>query len=370
MKKLRILFMALAAIAVAAPAFAQVQNNSERPGSVLVFHKFLTGTVAPNTPRTSFEISVTCPAGPTGCADTDVVRIKGLWVCEGLQEPQFKRICQATDFTLRTTVKGTIWFNPENASGEFSPATTSGSNFAPFVGRPNCPRGYLIVWVIDASGRPISYNGLIGNGLIRFGANDVSAYNALPIQSPAAQGTVLAGANDLLNFNGIMYARITGNIYGTVRYERRGNVTQGAVQTDLTLLTLDVRANRPNFVTFAPLFFYNEHEQPISTFVEFICWTERRLTDIDRNLTTRFGGMGAEKGLVETSATATQQDTESFPPAEPFNATLVGIIETREYIGGGATAVLDRSYAYSLFNDGVGVSTAFCHNSGTLCPVP
>jgi hypothetical protein len=151
-----------------------------------------------------------------------------------------------------------------------------------------------------------------------------------------------------------------------VRYERDGTPTVGAIQTDLTLITLDVRANRPNLPTFVPLFFYNENERSISTSLEFICFVERRLRAIHPSLTQDFGGLGALKGLVESAAPATQQNTEH--PFQTFGATLLGLIETKERAPGSNTVI--RGYAYSLFHDEVGVPTRFCHNVGTACPLP
>jgi hypothetical protein len=356
MKWMRMLFTAVLALGLAAPAMAQVVANSETPGSVLVFHKFITGTVAANIPASSFEISVTCPAGRQCPEFTDAVKLKALWVCPSSQRPRDKRICRATDFELRTTVKGTLWFNPENATGALSPnaaPAAAAPSVTPFVPTPPCREGYLIVWVINNLDQPISFNGLIGNAILRFSANDASAYNALPIQAIGAAGTVLNNdPNAALAFDGVQYARVTGNIFGTVRYDSpAGN----AIRTDLTLLTLDVRANTPNLVTFVPLVFYNENERPISTFVEFICFTQVRLRELNANLTTNFGGIFAQKGLVESTRTATQQNTNF--PFDAFDATLVGIIVTREDNNA-------RSYAYALFHDGVGVTTRFCHVAG------
>jgi hypothetical protein len=65
------------ALALAAPAFAQVRpttlSDSQEPGSVIVFPKFLQGTVslnadgppAPLAPITELEIGVVCPKGVT-----------------------------------------------------------------------------------------------------------------------------------------------------------------------------------------------------------------------------------------------------------------------------------------------------------------
>ena len=357
MKWTHMLSAALLTLGLAAPAMAQ-NARSDQPGSVLVFHKFdARNGVNATTPRSSFEISVTCPDGRQCPEFTDAVKLKALWSCPSSQRPRDKRICRATDFELYTTVKGTLWFNPINATGEMSPTGSPPAPIrVPFVPTPACNDGYLVVWVINPLDQPISFNGLIGNAIVRNGANDASSYNALAIQSPAPAGTILSqDANAALAFDGVVYNKVTSNVYGTVRYEDAAT----NLQTSLTLLTLDVRANRPNLVTFVPFVFFNENERPISTFHEFICWSEKRLTEINRNLNIGFGGLGAKKGLMESSARATQQNTNF--PFDTFDATLVGVLQTRE--GGNA-----RSYAYGLYNDGVGVSTLLCHNASASCP--
>src|SRR6266404_2245984 len=83
-------------------------NDSQEPGSVLVFPKFRSGTV--NTPDqgtipiTEFEISVACPKGSAGtpdCAFQKPVFLRAHWVCRGDSDTG---ICQETDFDLMTTV--------------------------------------------------------------------------------------------------------------------------------------------------------------------------------------------------------------------------------------------------------------------------
>src|SRR2546426_12531812 len=77
-------------VAVAAPAAAPVAawlNDSEQPGSVLVFPKFIRGTYADPfvtgqtaQARTELEISVVCPKDAT-CGANQAVRLRAQWVC-------------------------------------------------------------------------------------------------------------------------------------------------------------------------------------------------------------------------------------------------------------------------------------------------
>jgi hypothetical protein len=346
-------------------------SHGGEPGSVLVFPKFVRGTVQvgatttrPATPilepRSAFEISVTCPADAT-CAEGQRVKLRARWVCPGSQDLRKKFICKDTDFELFTTVKGTLWFNPESVGSSSLPAGH------PIIPRPPCERGYLIVWVVsplDADDpRPVKFDGLVGNAVIRNSANSAGAYNAVPIQAIAALATGaltdvgdgFGGAPDgKLQFDGrTEYKAITGQVRGTVRYERTANpagTTLGRITTSVTLLTLDTITNRPNFPTFVDLHFFNEGEVLLSTSHEFICWSEARLTSIDPNLDEFFG----KKGLLE-STQAVKVPIWGVTDT-PGRVTLLGLVETVELTAGGA---IQREYSNLLNNDGRAVSTTF-----------
>src|SRR5947209_10404639 len=91
------------------------------------------------------------------------------------------------------------------------------------------------------------------------------------------------------------YQAVTGRVFGDVRYT---NATTGPSFTTgfITLLTLDVISNRSNNPVFVPLNFYGGNPSAlgntnvISTFTEFICWTEQRIDVINGNLNTNLLG--------------------------------------------------------------------------------
>jgi hypothetical protein len=239
-----------------------------------------------------------------------------------------------------TTVNGKLIFNPEGAP--------PGNFLTPI---PQCQRGYLIGWVINASDFPIKFDGLIGDAVLRESATAVSAYNAIPIQANPAlpPGSILSDIGDPLDF-GMVRQAVTGTIFGDVTYDRPLGAASPRA-TNLTLLTLDVRSNRPNNPTFVDINFYNAQEALLSTSTEFICWGERQLsTDIDPNLTGAL--MGSRKGVFVAG------------PAEKVNlfgiddtsgpATLLGLVETLE-----GPTLTERQYIYGVFNDSVPVPTAF-----------
>jgi hypothetical protein len=373
------LFGLLATFWMAAPAAAwNTLNDSEQPGSVLVFPKFVRGTFADFATGaqlvqavTELEISVTCPPGSTCAAEDQAVFLKARWVCPN---------CTESSFNLDTTVNGTLYFNPEGVTvvpglPGVPPVITAKafpSNVTTPILPPPCKAGYLIVWVVDANGHPIKFDGLIGDAIIRdpitstFAGTGVQCdpdfdcaargYNAIPIQADPAlsklQYTDLNSAGQhtgALAFDGSghHYKAVTGKIYGTVRYE--DNLAADAnVQTDLTLLTLDATLNIFNPVTTVELDFFTPDEENVDTFTAFTCWEEKRLTDINPNLTVQ--NMG-RKGLV-TSISAKQQT--SFSTTVPV--TLLGLVETLEFDLDGFEL---RDYSYLLYNDSKPLATTF-----------
>jgi len=342
------LFGVLATLWMATPAFAWGPlNDSEEPGSVLVFHKFIRGT-APPFAKTEIEISVTCPVGATCATSGQIVKLHGHWVCPG----NFGVACNEVDFDLKTTVNGSIKFDPENFE-------TTNTDTVP---QPPCNRGYLILWVVDDFGNPIKFDGLIGDAVIRdsngtaVAALDIfyfRAYNALPIQADPSLNT--GDFTDLdssgnhtgtLQFDGSgsHYQEVTGTIYGTVKYDTTVPTIE---HTYLTLLTLDVLSGRFNNPTFVDLNFYNQAEVLKSVHTAFFCWAETPVSSLDNTLTSTLFG---NKGLVQSTGAEKQAFLGTGDSTGPV--TLVGIVETLD------NTVAD-SYAYFLFNDSQPLPTTF-----------
>jgi hypothetical protein len=355
----RVALFPMVALTLAIPAMASVQpteicgtdacasqapgprglSNPQEPGSVLVFPKFLTGTTANGEPRSEFAIGITCPRGPEGgpglCAEGTKVKLRAHWVCPGSQDPEQKYICQETDFDLTSTVTGTIVINPANVG-----------HFTQRVPLPSCGAGYLIVWVINTSDQPIKYDALLGDAILREVDDAPAAYNGIPIQAfpGEATGAVRTG----LSFNGQPggYQAATGQIQGTVTYDQVDSSPYSV--TALTLLTLDVRSNRPNYPTFVDLNFYSETEVLLSTFHEFICWSQILFRDLNPNLTAT--GL-SPKGLVVSDQAVKVPFGGIDDTAGPV--TLLGIVETATWNGA------CRVYSYALYNNSVPVPTVF-----------
>jgi hypothetical protein len=195
--------------------------------------------------------------------------------------------------------------------------------------------------VINESGQPISFDSLIGAVTLRQNGSAVSSFAAIPIPAIPADpnqppGQPLQFPDGALIFDGGKghYAELSSRVRQNFRSKQAlGPAPPGGFATaSITLLTLDVRSNRPNLPTFVPLEFFNEDGQRTSTSIEFVCWTEQRLDAIDPNLT--FEQMGTRWGLA-FSGQAIKRPFLGVSD-KPGPVTLMGLIEVFE---GPATAV-------------------------------
>jgi hypothetical protein len=348
-KWIRVSLLLMLALTLATVAFAQARHpglsDSQEPGSVIVFHKFIKGEVDLNgesAPKTEIEVGVVCPKGAE-CEQDQDVKIRFHWVCPGDQTFENKYICKEVDFDAEVTVNGKLVFDP------------NGGRYPP----PPCRRGYLIGWVIDGNTfAPIKFDALIGDATVRETSQDAAAYNAVPIQAyfGDAHGTArVLGPGGSLIFDGTTghYQAITGREYCDVRFDD----TVGPVQTatSLTLLTLDVRSNRSNSPTFVDFNCYNEDERLVSVSTEFICWTQvglsRTLNGVPPiNSVLTQTGMGSRKGLC-LSKTAEQFESPFSEDQGPV--TLLALVETLEFDG------QMRLTAHSCYNNSKPVPTIF-----------
>jgi hypothetical protein len=362
----RSLLLLMPALALAMPAFATPRDprlsDSQEAGSVIVFPKFMKGTVGlpegGTAPATELEIGIVCPVGAT-CAEHQSVKIRFHWVCPGFQDFTSKLICKEQDFDVTGTVYEKLVLVPNGAG-------TSDGVGTRFVPPAPCPFGYLIGWVIRPSDdQPIKFDGLVGDAVLRVSGTSLASYSAIPIQADPALANMAAITlvNDRLPgslaFDGLSghYQAVSGRIIGDVRYSNTTGPTTFA-QTYITLLTLDTISNRPNFPTFVNLWFaggFNSAigvENVLSTSTEFVCWGEPRIdTAIDPALITAFMG---RKGVVISSLA--EKVAYAGIDDKDGRVTLLGLIETIE---GPAAAPASRYYITGVSNDSVPVPTLF-----------
>jgi hypothetical protein len=99
------------------------------PGSVIVFPKFIRGSVTvdgvPAQPRTEFSVGVVCPPGTGLCAEKVTFKIKFHWVCGTDENPLSSFVCKEKNFEGFVTMNGKIIFNTEGitAPGNFIAST-------------------------------------------------------------------------------------------------------------------------------------------------------------------------------------------------------------------------------------------------------
>src|SRR6516164_6196753 len=368
----RLAMLLVPALALATPALAQGRdptlNDSQEPGSVIVFPKFIQGTVTlpegGTAPITELEIGIVCPKGVI-CPEHQSRKLRLHWVCGATEaDENTSFVCKETDFDITATVFEKIVLTP---NGEAASSSGVPNHFSPAA---NCPQGggYLIAWVIDpANDKPIKFDGLIGDAHLRPGSpvgevgspTALADYDAIPIQADPnlknGDPIVVNPTTGALFFDGKKghYQAVTGQVLGDIRYT---NVTAGPTFTlgVLTLLTLDVKSNRPNDPVFVDLDFFGGNpslignENQLSASTDFICWEEIPITRINSDLTTRLMG---RKGVFV-----------SAPAANAAGApmTLLGLSEVLE---GGALPFppnpWPRASFSGLFNSSVPVPTKF-----------
>jgi len=359
------------------PQCTNCLSDSEEPGSVIVFPKFIQGSVSTSegvlAPITELEIGVVCPKGAT-CSEHQPVKIRFHWVCGTTEaDAATSFVCKETDFDVNATVFEKIVLTPNGEAAGSYPAAGGGLP-TKFVPAAHCPNGggYLIGWVIRPSDdKPVKFDGLIGDGVLRPGSPNplqagsptaLASYNAIPIQADpklANLAQVQTNGNGALMFDGLAnhYLAVTGQIAGDIRYAHVPPGTGSFSLGVLTLLTLDVKSNRPNNPVFVDLDFFGGNpsaignENQLSTSVEFICWAEFPITAIDSGLTTDQMG---RKGVF-VSAPAVKVGIHGIQDSSGLTS-LLGLSETLE---GATTTPWPRATFSNLFNSSVVVATHF-----------
>src|SRR5215467_1627342 len=144
----------LAALLVPALALAATTlSDSQEPGSVIVFPKFIQGTVplpeGGTAPITELEIGVVCPKGVI-CSEHQAVKIRFHWVC-GTSEADLAGsfVCKETDFDITATVFEKIVLTPNGETPGAYPTVPANSLPNKFSPAAPCNEGYLIGWVIS-----------------------------------------------------------------------------------------------------------------------------------------------------------------------------------------------------------------------------
>jgi len=332
------------------------------PGSGILFPKWIAGTVVVDgvtLPQTEIELAAVCPVDVL-CPEHEAIKVRFNWICGGDDKIDNKHICPATDFDVFLTVDGKAVFDPNDIA-------ITGSQFhhvslPPFnIDGTPCTRGYLVGYVVDTSDRPIKYDGLLGDAVIRNTATSTSAYRAIPIAAdPALANRALIGlvvdpfngGQFALAFVGLAghYRAIDGQLYGDVKYD--DPVGPSFSRTNLTLLTLAVRLNQPNYPTFVNLDFWSEDEVIESASLHFVCYGQFQLSKIDPNLTKQ--QMGFRKGVFQSGQAFKSPIGGIFDTAG--RVCLLGLIHTFE---GPDITTSARTYIYEPYHNTVPIPSKF-----------
>jgi hypothetical protein len=269
-------------------------------------------------------------------------------VCPGTIQKGAASFCQSVDFELHTTLYGKLQFD---ANGNVTVAPDPGDVGTGVITNPSCPDGYLIARVVDTLGRSISFNGLIGEVVLRERPNTASALAGITIQSPLPTGVPTdINGNDALDFNGVEYLQIGTRLAGDVRYERSAAPT---VITSIILLTLDVRRNNDNPNLRMPVRLYRANESSVSSALHFTCWREQRLTSLDGGPfnQTRMGEKGV---IVSTDAARVASACSGIGCAADGDPVgVLGFVQTIERNGA-------SEYSYYLYQQGLPVQIIRC----------
>jgi hypothetical protein len=338
-----------AALGTAAPGFAQAPESTlnEAAGSVIVFPKFLKGLVAVDgtiRARTEIEVQARCPEG-TACSDDEPVKIRFHWVCPGSEDIAPQYVCTETGFDVTLSPNGKVLLNPEDAA-------LPGDHLA---SPAPCPRGYLIGWAISpTSRRPIKYDALTGNAVLRESSGGIASYEAIIIRADPNLATRAEIATEIdprtgtqtLVFDGGAghYQRVAEAVPSDLVYDKLTGPLSSS-EAFLILLTLDVRLNRPNYPTVIDLDFRADQGVRASTSWDFRCWKEIRNPNIDANFTLA----GARtRSAVVISGEATKVPYRSISDI-PGPVTLLGLVPSDE---GRGHRTMDPAYIVKRFDTG------------------
>ena len=306
----------------AIPVAVQAQLDENSPGSFLVIPKFDIRTDA------STQIRIVNNGENLRNSQGDVVdlKVKLNYVCPGIKH--VNDFCASLDRTVTFTVNQTQIIDVASQ-------------------HPPCNQGYVIAYVLDPkTNKPVSYNYLTGSYHISVGATHL-AENAIAVQSPAPDGTVLGSGNPVqLRFGGGDYSAMGTSLYT----DFLASCEEPAMGSRLTLLTLDVLAGMQNPPAVVAIDFWNAAEVPFSTSHEFICWTDKELEEIDVNFLE--DNLGTVHGSMKITPLPNCPLPGGCPPLAPYDATILGAINEWD-----ADNVTTTSRA--LFHDQVSKSTAY-----------
>ena len=307
--KKTIIVGAALALLLSSQALAQtdplpVIADQQQPGSFLVFPKW----DIRNGTSTKLRI--------TNLLDLQEVKVKINYVCPGVKHGDDR--CRALDRRITLTPRETRVIDV----ADHNPPCEAGFAVAFAMGDVN-----PLPSVVDL--KPISYNYLIGSYHITKGRRS-EADNALAVQSAQPFEAQLGASGGFTFGSGGDYLPLPSELYTTFQAvdptEQEGS--------RLTLLSLDTIAGQQNPATTVYIDFWNAVEVPFSTSLEYVCWTEMALEDIDLNFLEE--NLETSEGSMSLIAVPNCPIPGGCPPMLPYDPVVLGMIE--EYGAGISTA--------------------------------
>jgi hypothetical protein len=349
MKSARLLALLTVGLATAAPCFAQGSEATlgEASGSVIVFPKFLKGSVAVDgtiKAQTDIKVEAQC-LKDASCPENDLVKIRFHWICPGSENIVPQNVCTDTGFDVTLSPNRGVLLTAEDAE-------LPGDHLAP---TPPCPRGYLIGWVIDpTTRRPIKYDALTGDAILRAPGGAIASYEAITIR---ADPNLAIGADitteidprsgtQALVFDGGAghYQAVAESLPTNLVYHKLTGPLSSS-ESFLIVLTLDVRLNRPNYPTFIDLDFRAEQGQHKSTSWDFRCWKEISNPSSGPNFT--LAGTRTRNAVVISGQAVKVPDRDISDIPGPV--TLLGLVPSDE---GPGRRTMDQAYVVRRFDGG------------------
>jgi hypothetical protein len=333
-------------LALGFPTFTEAQqsaaDDAEERGSVIVFSKFMRGTLTMDNqkrPMTEIEVRAQCPQGVT-CPENETVKIRFHWVCPGSAD---KSVCKAASFDISIPLNGSVSFSPEDRE-------TLGENPA---GSAPCPSGYLIGWVINSTtNRPIKYDALGGEATLRDSAGKIEGYQGITIQAEpnlASRGEIATDIDPRTGAAALVFDGAAGHyraLGAAIPQNLEYHKLPGPLSSErafLVLLALDVRLNRPNYPTFVDFDFQSDEHVRATTARNFTCWAEINNPNIDAYFTLT--GTRTRSGIV-LSGRAIKVPFGDISDI-PGPISLLGLVPSAE---GRTNRSMDAAYVIQRFD--------------------
>lgn len=259
-----------------------------------------------------------------------------LFVCPGVKN--VNQICSKLDTTI-----------------SFTPHQTRVVDV--FDLNPPCDQGYITGYAYGAGGqfdaggipaknKPISYNYLTGSYNIH-SVRTVEASNAIASQALAPDGVILPSSPKV----GVDYAGTGDTLYTDFLAISPAVGLEPARGSRITLVDLNTTPGVENPPAVVFVDFWNAAEVPYSSSLEFVCWTETELDDINVNFLE--DNLGTKHGSTILTTFGNCPLPGGCPPLFNHTGIILGtIVEYGDGYSAGRNLVRSEPKSSVIFRDG------------------